>query len=737
MTPVPATAKPLEPLFESFAQLARSLVPDAVDVLILDQALKPGAQTPGFDAAAVRKWLATLGWREHNGPRQACSIGNDAGHWVSAIPMESADASLVGVFCVRQHLSARPAHPGRHAAELGRRLKPLLDCVHRELAAHAPVESRLETLTERSAELEWLFGIISSLKGTSSGRRVVEELLASATQRVSSAFGALEVPDKRLCIEFDAGTEHTAALRKSWKQMRQHLFNWAQHQNRPLIVNGGNAAHGKAAPCKLLSVPVVRDTGRVIGVLAFYNPTTAADFATRHVFLARHLGRQTASIVDTQFDLVTGLYTREGLEQAYAGVPEAEAARSVAYFDIDHMHVVNELHGFELGNELIVRIADLLCAPRLPADALAARVSGDRFAVVLPTTDTRAAEKFAQQTLSAAAALVIGPKKQAVEVSMSCGISALVCMPQGLARALAAAELACKTAKSRGRNRVETYACEDDSMMRRHDDMLAVGQLRSALREDRLLLFAQRITPLQDPSLAGGYELLLRLRDQQGSLVAPGPLIKAAQRYQILPSVDRWVVQRALQMLSPYRSMLRSRGLGISINVSGQSMGDEAYLQRLKDLLREARMPPDCITVEITEQSAVSNLARANHMIRELKSMGCRFALDDFGTGANSLTYVKNLQISRVKIDGSFVRDILTDRNSKATVRAIVELAKGLSLDTVAEFVERAEIAAAVRKLGVDYAQGYFYGKPEPLDELLKKLDSDESQRLRKLFLES
>ncbi|MBS0614219.1 MAG: GGDEF domain-containing protein, partial [Proteobacteria bacterium] len=549
--------------------------------------------------------------------------------------------------------------------------------------------------------------------------------------------GALEVPDKRLCIEFDAGTEHTAALRKSWKQMRQHLFNWAQRQNRPLIVNGGNAAHGKAAPCKLLSVPVVRDTGRVIGVLAFYNPTTAADFATRHVFLARHLGRQTASIVDTQFDLVTGLYTREGLEQAYAGVPEAEAARSVAYFDIDHMHVVNELHGFELGNELIVRIADLLCAPRLPADALAARVSGDRFAVVLPTTDTRAAEKFAQQTLSAAAALVIGPKKQAVEVSMSCGISALVCMPQGLARALAAAELACKTAKSRGRNRVETYACEDDSMMRRHDDMLAVGQLRSALREDRLLLFAQRITPLQDPSLAGGYELLLRLRDEQGSLVAPGPLIKAAQRYQILPSVDRWVVQRALQMLSPYRSMLRSRGLGISINVSGQSMGDEAYLQRLKDLLREARMPPDCITVEITEQSAVSNLARANHMIRELKSMGCRFALDDFGTGANSLTYVKNLQISRVKIDGSFVRDILTDRNSKATVRAIVELAKGLSLDTVAEFVESAEIAAAVRKLGVDYAQGYFYGKPEPLDELLKKLDSDESQRLRKLFLES
>jgi EAL domain-containing protein (putative c-di-GMP-specific phosphodiesterase class I) len=195
-------------------------------------------------------------------------------------------------------------------------------------------------------------------------------------------------------------------------------------------------------------------------------------------------------------------------------------------------------------------------------------------------------------------------------------------------------------------------------------------------------------------------------------------------------------MQRALEMLTPYRAMFRSRGLGISINVSGQSIGDHAYIQHFKEQLLLARLPQDCLTIELTEQAAVSNLAHANQMIHELKALGCRFALDDFGTGANSLTYLKNLQIGRVKIDGSFVRDILTDRNSKATVKAIVELAKGLGLDTVAEYVETQEIAAAVRKLGVDYAQGYAYGKPEPLDELLRKLDGDESQRLRKLFLE-
>ena len=161
-------------------------------------------------------------------------------------------------------------------------------------------------------------------------------------------------------------------------------------------------------------------------------------------------------------------------------------------------------------------------------------------------------------------------------------------------------------------------------------------------------------------------------------------------------------MQRALEMLAPYRAMFRSRGLGISINVSGQSIGDHAYIRHFKEQPQLAKLPGDCLTIELTEQAAVSNLANANQMIGELKALGCRFALDDFGTGANSLTYLKNLQIARVKIDGSFVRDILTDRNSKTTVKAIVELAKGLGMDTVAEYVETQEIAAAVRKLGVD-----------------------------------
>jgi EAL domain-containing protein (putative c-di-GMP-specific phosphodiesterase class I) len=175
----------------------------------------------------------------------------------------------------------------------------------------------------------------------------------------------------------------------------------------------------------------------------------------------------------------------------------------------------------------------------------------------------------------------------------------------------------------------------------------------------------------------------------------------------------------------------------MSINVSGQSIGDETFIQQFTQLLKEANLPRNCISVELTEQAAITNLASAQQMVARLGALGCGFALDDFGTGANSLTYLKALQVNRVKIDGSFVRDILSDRNSLATVKAIVELAKGLGIETVAEYVENDEIAREVRRLGVDYAQGYAYGRPEPLTEILESLAHDESRRLHRLYLET
>jgi EAL domain-containing protein (putative c-di-GMP-specific phosphodiesterase class I) len=310
-------------------------------------------------------------------------------------------------------------------------------------------------------------------------------------------------------------------------------------------------------------------------------------------------------------------------------------------------------------------------------------------------------------------------------------------MAQGFARALQAAELACKTAKSHGRGSAEVYTFDNDSMMRRHGDVVAIGQLRSALKHERLALYAQPIVPLRGAPKPSGYEILLRLQDEQGDMISLGPLINAAHRYQLLPSIDKWVSQRALEMLAPFRTMLSNRDLSMSINISGQSISDETFGAQLAQWIKAARLPSECLTIEITEQAAVTSLQRARQLITRLKALGCQFALDDFGTGANSLTTLNALQISRVKIDGSFVTKVATDRNSRSTVRAIVELAAGLSIDTVAEFVETEEIAQEVRDLGVDYAQGYAYGRPRPLKDILAELSAEESQRVHRLFLEN
>jgi diguanylate cyclase (GGDEF)-like protein len=728
----------VDPIFKSYVALAQGLVADLTGVCLLDGSLRSRGQQGDLTGELAASWIGSLKWTEPHAA-EPTATAHAPGQWWIAMPLEQIDGTLLGVFCVSQQLATPPTQPARLAAALALRVKPLLDCVHKDLATAIPARTRVQTLTERSAELEWLFKVTSNLKGAVDDKKVLEELLREATGRLKSALGVLYVPSKHLTIKSEQDKTVTSTLLEAWSQTRDHLMTWVQRQNRPLVVNTVLREGSKRPRCKVLCVPIVRDTGLVTGALAFYNPQKAASYSGRQVFLARHIGRQAASIVEAQFDLMTGLYTRSGLDQMYQVVPDSadRAESSVIYLDIDHMHVANELHGFEFGNELIVRVADLLSTPRLPEGALAARISADRFAIVLPGVTSAEAMPVAGALQKAASQLAIGPSKDAFEVSVSCGVSVLLPMPEGLARAIAAAELACKTAKNHGRNRVELYATEDSSMMRRHGDALAVGQLRSALKADRLLLYAQRIVPLQNPSLGGSYELLLRLQDVDGTLVSPGPLIVAAQRYQLLPSIDRWVVQRALQMLSPYRGMLASRGLGMSINVSGQSIGDETFIQQFAQHLGEARLPRHCVCVELTEQAAITNLARAKLMVTRLGSLGCRFALDDFGTGANSLTYLKALQVDRVKIDGSFVRDIMSDRNSRATIKAIVELAKGLGMETVAEYVETEQIAQEMRRLGVTYAQGYAYGKPEPLKELLQSLAHDESQRLHKLFLES
>jgi diguanylate cyclase (GGDEF)-like protein len=440
------------------------------------------------------------------------------------------------------------------------RIEPGLQVLHRELVAQSKLATRSGVIAERAQELEWLFGLSTRLTNNSGDDESLQSLLDAACERIGAAFGALVIPERRISLK--VGAEQAPKLAKAFEQAGNHLLKWVQRSEKPLVVNTPAANAPRQLACRLLAVPIVQRTGRAIGVLVFLNSLRAPEFAARHLFLARHLGRQVAPILETQFDATTGLYTRAALERQFgkAGRGTGKAEGTVIYIDIDQLHVINDVHGFEIGDEVIVRIAELLGPPLLARSALAARVSGDRFAVVLEEVETDTAVTLAMAIQGAASQILIGPADQRTEISLSCGVAALVDVPQSLARALAAAELACKTAKDRGRGRVEVYAVADRSMMRRQDDVIAVGRLRAALQADRMVLYAQRITPLQDTARGVGYEILVRLRDEDGSIVAPGEFISAAQRYQLLPSIDRWVMERAFRQLAPFASVLVERG---------------------------------------------------------------------------------------------------------------------------------------------------------------------------------
>jgi Amt family ammonium transporter len=714
-------------LLSSYMALFQTLAPGLRGMCMFDEQLELWESAGETDPQSAKELLANRGW-EQDGARANAVAKSRNGILTLALPLQRSSGRLLAVVCVQfddQDTEQRPA------AKIIKRLRPALTCLRRELANRKSRAVRASS-AERTAELEWLFEF-STAGGPGDEQGALDRLLAASAQRLHAEFAALVVPDRPLQPEYSAPESNAAvALREALAQVQSHLLAFAHLRKRPLVANAGSSARAAGLPaCKILSVPVTTKSGRIIGVLVFLNPEGAPDFLSRQLFLARHLGRHVAARLEAQFDLMTGLLARTALEETFAALelqPDG-SQRTLIYIDVDRLHLVNEVHGFELGDELIVRVAQLLGPPLVPAEALVGRITGDCFAVVV-TGDTTQSVAIAQRIQEAASRIRIGPEQQPLEVSVSCGVAAFMPAPKGFARTLAAAEIACKAAKDHGRARVEVYAHEDSTMVRRHEDILIVGQLREALKNDRMVLYAQRIVPLRDTANAVGYELLVRLQTPEGAIIAPQEFLSAAQRYQLLPAIDRWVLSRALRTLGAWRQLVGQSGLSFSINLSAQSIGDEAFIDQAIEQIRTSGVAPASLTIEITEQTAVSNLATTAMLMQRMRQIGCQVALDDFGTGMNSLAALKGLPVNRIKIDGGFVKDVLTNPRSMAAVHSIMALAQSLELDTVAEYVESEAIATRLATLGINYGQGYAFGMPLPLDEVLGELQT-ESERLR------
>jgi len=288
--------------------------------------------------------------------------------------------------------------------------------------------------------------------------------------------------------------------------------------------------------------------------------------------------------------------------------------------------------------------------------------------------------------------------------------------------ALAAAETACRVAKDRGRNRVELYMSADETVMRRHRQVREYRHVIEALESDSFQLVAQPIVSLEDPGTRHHHEVLLRVSVAEGEFQSIAGFLEAAERYQLLERIDRWVISRVVSMLGPKLAHLSSVGASFAINVTGQSISQPEFADWVCSQLKAGGVPAQMVDFEMTETSAIHNVVATRRFIARMKSIGAKIALDDFGTGASSLIHLKDLNIDRIKIDGQFVADVINNPRSAALIRALAQIAKELGLDTVAEFVASPDVATVLRNLGIQRGQGHFFAKPRLLSEVLEEL---------------
>jgi diguanylate cyclase (GGDEF)-like protein len=707
-----------KPSLEPYGQLLKMLVPRATGI--------------GFyDARGATLWLA----EDYGGP--------DPRPLVAEALAKAPPATTAQLDGYSREFQGSPAYAFRIRNELGQvvavavlltrdgemkayswvqqLVQPALECLARELLARSAVDTLARDLRARDGDLDLLLKMAPDDPENPQHADELGLMVQTCVDHLSCVLGALVVPERSVAIcRSESGTKPQVGILTA---THRYLLKWAQLQRRTLLINKQNSGIKGLPPVKILSIPVRHPSGRVIGFLAMFRGVDSDDFDARAERLAELLGRKAGSVMQANFDAATSLLLRPAFEaQVQAALATAgKAANCILYLDADRVHVINDNFGMHVGDEVIGKIADVLHRKPRPG-ALAARIAGDRFALFLPDCKLEFAEQIAASVCRQCAELTHMRGDGTVQVSVSVGLAELLEGPSALAHGLARAEIACKAAKDRGRGRVEVFQDSDHSIVRRSTDVGIVQTVHEALKRDRFVLFAQPILPLGPTGGEPRFELLLRMLGDDDEILPPSKFLSAAERYQMLPKIDRWVVQHALDALKSEVGLLRARDMRFSINVSGPSIADQAFLEFLETVLRESTLPPELICFELTETAAISNLARADQLMQRIRALGCSFALDDFGTGLSSLSYLKSLPVSTLKIDGSFVRDAATNPRTEAMVRAIAQLAHTMGMETVAEYVETDDLRIRMTALGVDFGQGFAIGRPVPLTEVLSDL---------------
>ncbi|MEJ2601945.1 MAG: EAL domain-containing protein [Gammaproteobacteria bacterium] len=580
-----------------------------------------------------------------------------------------------------------------------------------------PVPRRREDRTE----LDLFYELERQLDAEPRGQAQLARLIRVCARHLEIGYSVLILPTKQIRVSVTHPSWKSADRRALDRVFIRRFLPGLSRRRSPSVLDVARLPPGvtqTGESYQVMLCPLREGNKQVNGVLALAGRVGGRAFGRAEKRFASLIARRAERVIESTYDPLTGLVNRGGFEahlrDGLESLADEDDAHAVVIFDIDQLQLVNDTFGHRDGDDVLRCFAAEL-GEALPGDAVASRLSGDNFAVLLQHTSVESAAAFAEDVRRRAQKLRRIRGDKAVQITVSAGVAAYRSDAGGVSGALVAPKVACTAAKEHGRDRVEVYDADNRSIIRRADDIRIVAHLQNALERDGFELVAQPIVPLHEAAGRAYYEILLRMRGDDGEALRPESFMSAAERYQLMPRLDRWVVDRAITLIADRGG----DGGRFAINLSGQSLGDDEFLDFVLERIDAGALEPGTLCFEITETAAVANLERARTFIGTLRARGCRFSLDDFGAGLSSFAYLRDFEVDALKIDGSFVRDVNTNRVSEAMVAAITQVARVMGLDTIAEYVASAGVHGKVAELGVDFAQGYHVGEPMPLAEIL------------------
>ena len=468
------------------------------------------------------------------------------------------------------------------------------------------------------------------------------------------------------------------------------------------------AKNGSVVSIEASIAPMKSDTGGLMGAV----------MVIQDVSHTRRLTRQLS--YQASHDLLTGLYNRrkfeEYLEEILINVREEERHHTLFYLDLDNFKTVNDTCGHVAGDELLKQLPALFNDVLRTGD-IVARLGGDEFGVLLENCGIKKAVNIADKIRQKIKDYRFVWDDKTFEIGVSIGVVAINADNYDMSQVLSSADVACYSAKDSGRNRVHVYQPSDKAVSEHYGQVHWTARISKAFEEHRFRLYQQPIVRVIDQN-RDHLEILLRMVDERGNVTPPGAFMSAAERYGLMPEIDRWVIHEVFKYMGRDNPADPVKGTNrvFAINLSGDSINDASLLDYILQEKNKFAISLSNVCFEITETVAISNLSKATVFINELKNYGCQFSLDDFGSGLSSFTYLKTLPVNYLKIDGSFVRDISCDKIDRAMVESILQLGKIMELMIIAEHVEDEPTLSILREIGVDYVQGYHLGRPEAID---------------------